>query len=73
MRVGLNFLEVLCLYILDEVIHAMLQHLRCEVAHDGVGLNMQLAEHRVGLSAAEEADDVVVRLSEHNHHGAAGP
>jgi hypothetical protein len=70
MRVGLNGLGFLLLYILDEVIHAMLQHLRREVAHDGACLTVQIVEHCVGLPEAEEAEDVVVHLGAQKRHGA---
>jgi len=53
----------------DQGVLSPLQHEASEVAHDGVGLKVQVAEHFVGTPAADEADDVRVNLGEEEGHG----
>ena len=48
----------------DQGVLTPLQHEASEVAHDGLGLKVQVAEHFIGTPVADEADDVRVNLGQ---------
>jgi hypothetical protein len=59
------------LWILDKVIVTMDEHKGAEIAHDGVGLDMQVAHHCVGLPTSPELDDVGVYMCTEDGHVSA--
>jgi hypothetical protein len=57
----------------DECELAALKHEASEVAHHGLRLDVQIAEHDVGAPAAEELDQIRVDAGAQKCHGAPGP
>ena len=51
---------------------ATFKHLAGEVVHDGLGLDVKVAEHFIRMPAADEADGVMVDLGTEKGHRAAG-
>jgi hypothetical protein len=45
-----------------------LEHLGDKVAHDGMGLDVEVSHHDFGLQAADELDDVVIYLCAQEYH-----
>ena len=57
----------------DEGVVATEEHDLREVAHDGLGLQMEVAEHGVTTPATEELDDIAIDGAAEKGHGAGGP
>jgi hypothetical protein len=50
----------------------MVEHCHCELAHDGFGLEVQIAEHGVTVPSTDHSNGVVVDAATHECHGATG-
>jgi hypothetical protein len=50
----------------------MVEHCHCELAHEGLGMEVQIAEHGVTVPSTENLNGVVVDAARHECHGAAG-
>ena len=49
-------------------VDATLEHAAGEVAHNGLGLEVKVAEHFIGPPAANQADDIGVNLCKKESH-----
>ena len=47
-----------------------LDHEGCEMHHEWIGLQMEVAEHFVGAPAADQFDNVGINLAAKESHGA---
>ncbi len=51
---------------------AVVEHTGSKIAHDGFGLDMEVAQHLIGAPASDQSDDVGINLGTKKGHGAGG-
>ena len=56
----------------EQRISAAVEHAGREIAHEGLGLDMEISEHLVRLPSAEQANAVRVDVGAKERHGARG-
>ena len=55
----------------EQRISAAVEHAGREIAHEGLGLDMEISEHLVRLPAAKEADAITVNIGAKESHCAS--